>query len=68
MDIWACKVQFSLALYYGIYHSISAFCNAGFSLFSNSFENFKGDYIINITLMTLIIVGGIGFIVMLDFT
>ncbi|MFX0139141.1 MAG: TrkH family potassium uptake protein [Candidatus Hodarchaeota archaeon] len=54
------------AVYYGIFHSISAFCNAGFSLFFNSFEEFKADYIINIVLMILIVLGGLGFIVLLD--
>lgn len=46
-----------------IFHSISAFCNAGFSLFSNSFENYAGHWGINLTLMVLIIMGGIGFLV-----
>jgi trk system potassium uptake protein TrkH len=47
-----------------VFHSISAFCNAGFSIFSNSFENYKGDWGINATLMVLIILGGIGFLVL----
>lgn len=49
-----------------IFHSVSAFCNAGFSLFSNSFMNFKGDPYINIIMILLIFLGGIGFIVILD--
>ncbi len=56
----------SKAIVYGIFHSISAFCNAGFSLFSNSFMNYKGDVAINFILMTLITLGGIGFIVNYD--
>jgi len=47
-----------------VFHSISAFCNAGFSIFSNSFENYTGHWGINMTLMILIIMGGIGFLVM----
>lgn len=49
-----------------VFHSVSAFCNAGFSLFSNSFMNFKGDPYINIIMILLIFMGGIGFIVILD--
>lgn len=45
------------------FHSISAFCNAGFSLFSNSFVNYKSDIFLNLTIMFLIIFGGIGFTV-----
>jgi trk/ktr system potassium uptake protein len=46
-----------------IFHSISAFCNAGFSIFSNSFENYRSDWGVNVILMILIILGGIGFLV-----
>lgn len=49
-----------------LFHSISAFCNAGFSIFSNSFENYISVPGINITLMLLIISGGIGFLVLND--
>jgi len=54
------------AVYHGIFHSISAFCNAGFALYTNSFMDFSSDFVINFTLMSLIILGGIGFIVFLD--
>ncbi|MBN2029676.1 hypothetical protein JW824_05470 [bacterium] len=49
-------------IYLSIFHSISAFCNAGFSLFSDSLSRFVSDPITNIIMMFLIIVGGIGFI------
>lgn len=49
-------------IWYGIFHSISSFCNAGFDLF-NGYIGFKEDYIIGVTLMLLIILGGIGFTV-----
>lgn len=55
------------AVYYGIFHSISAFCNAGFSLFSNNLENFKSNVVINITISYLIILGGMGFAVISSF-
>ncbi len=51
------------ALYYGIFHSISAFCNAGFSTFEGSLMNYSGDYLLNITVMALVTIGGLGFIV-----
>jgi trk system potassium uptake protein TrkH len=54
------------AIYHGFFHSISAFCNAGFSLYSNSFERFSTDYMLNIFIILLIISGGLGFIVLLE--
>jgi trk system potassium uptake protein TrkH len=53
-------------VYYSIFHSISAFCNAGFSLFSNNLENYKSNITINITVTSLIIFGGLGFIVIMN--
>ncbi|UCD18871.1 MAG: hypothetical protein JSU64_05440 [candidate division WOR-3 bacterium] len=53
-------------IYLSIFHSISAFCNAGFSLFSNSLEGYAGDPIVNVIIMALIISGGIGFIVVYE--
>lgn len=60
--------NFINSLWYGIFHSISAFCNAGFDILGdNSLENFKGDPVILITISLLIILGGIGFLVWNDF-
>lgn len=58
-------------IWYGIFHSISAFCNAGFDLMGekapySSLVNYYDDITINITVMMLIIIGGIGFIVLDD--
>lgn len=52
----------------GIFHSISAFCNAGFDLMGkqeeySSLVAYSGDVVINVTIMLLIIIGGIGFVV-----
>ncbi len=49
------------ALWYGVFHSVSAFCNAGFSLFPTSFCGYRGDLTINLVVPLLIIFGGIGF-------
>jgi trk system potassium uptake protein TrkH len=54
------------AMILGVFHSISAFCNAGFSLFPNSLMNFKGDILINFIIISLITLGGIGFVVNYD--
>ncbi|WP_410208281.1 TrkH family potassium uptake protein [Fusobacterium sp.] len=51
------------AVYYGVFHSISAFCNAGFSLFSTNLEIYKSNFVINLTIGYLITLGGIGFAV-----
>jgi len=48
-------------LYLAIFHSISAFCNAGFSLFRDSLMGYRGDVWVNVVMMTLIVVGGLGF-------
>lgn len=58
-------------IYYSIFHAISAFCNAGFDLMGGqqpyaSFTAYATDPVINITLMLLIIVGGLGFVVWSD--
>jgi len=54
------------AFLYGLFHSVSAFNNAGFSLFSDNLIRYRGDIVVNLTITTLIIVGGIGFIVVRD--
>ncbi len=55
-----------LATKHAVFHSVSAFCNAGFSLFTPSFTEYTGDAIVNFALMLLIVAGGIGFIVFED--
>ncbi|MBQ6794612.1 MAG: Trk family potassium uptake protein [Clostridia bacterium] len=57
------EMPFLKALYYGVFHSISAFCNAGFSTFESSLMDYSGDYVLNVTIMALITIGGLGFIV-----
>ncbi|WP_207729336.1 TrkH family potassium uptake protein [Clostridium sp. 'deep sea'] len=54
------------ALGLGVFHSISAFCNAGFDLFGNSLVGFADDIVVNLVITALIIMGGIGFSVMVD--
>lgn len=59
-------------IYKSIFHAISAFCNAGFDLFGeyggefSSLMSFSGDYVVGITVMLLVFLGGIGFVVWND--
>jgi trk system potassium uptake protein TrkH len=57
-----------LGIWFSVFHSVSAFCNAGFDLCGirqpySSLNTFAGDPLVNITVMLLIIVGGLGFLV-----
>lgn len=53
--------------WHAIFHSVSAFCNAGFSTFSNSLMGFSNDAPTTLTIGGLIVLGGIGFVVIGDF-
>ncbi len=55
-------------LWFSVFHAISAFCNAGFDILGlgTSFETYVNDPIVNFTIMGLIIIGGIGFFVILE--
>lgn len=57
---------FKEALWLGAFHAISAFNNAGFSLFDTSMMDYKGDLFINIIICSLIIIGGLGYMVVLE--
>lgn len=63
---WTQEFPVGKAIYFGIFHSISAFCTAGFGLFSDSFSSYQVNPIVNIVLPILSIVGGIGFFVIYD--
>lgn len=55
------------AAWSAVFHSISAFCTAGFSLYNSSFEAWRGDFWINAVIAALSYLGAIGFIVCVDF-
>jgi len=57
------EMGFWQGLFCSIFHSVSAFCNAGFSLFPDSLIGYQGNALINFTIMGLIVLGGIGFLV-----
>jgi trk system potassium uptake protein TrkH len=54
------------AVYFAIFHSVSAFCNAGFSLLSDNLVSHRGDWLLNIVICSLIVTGGLGFPVLID--
>ena len=56
----------SHALWNAVFHSISSFCTAGFSLYNNSFESFTGNFWLNLTVAALSYTGAVGFIVCVD--
>lgn len=60
------KYEFLDALWYGIFHSISAFNNAGFSLFTDSMISYKSDITVLFTICFLIIIGGLGYFVLIE--
>ncbi len=61
---WIDSFPLMTALYFSLFHAISAFCNAGFSLFSDNFVGFQSNILVNLSITSLIILGGIGFIVL----
>lgn len=63
---WAANFGWEKAIYAGIFHSISAFNSAGFSIWKDSLSRFVGDPVVNIVITTLFMIGGIGFTVLVD--
>ncbi|MCF8243077.1 MAG: TrkH family potassium uptake protein [Melioribacteraceae bacterium] len=59
-------MPFNQAIYNAIFHSISAFCNAGFSTFSDSLIGYRSDIYVNLVMAALIFSGGIGFVVIYE--
>lgn len=59
-------------LYFSVFHSVSAFCNAGFDIMGTpgneytSLTEYSADIVVNITVMLLIVIGGLGFFVWAD--
>ncbi len=54
------------AVFTAVYHSVSAFCNAGFSLYSTSLESYRNSVGVNIVVCALVVLGGIGFVVIAE--
>lgn len=54
------------ALWSAAFHSVSAFCNAGFSLYPDSLVRYRGDLAINLVITGLVILGGLGFLASME--
>jgi len=54
------------AIYEGVYHSIASFTNAGFDIFGNSLMDFSHDYFVQLITILLIVLGAIGFPVLIE--
>ena len=63
---WAGDMGLARAAYFGLFHSVSAFNNAGFALFSDSLTGYRADWLVNLVVMALVISGGIGFVVLTE--
>ncbi|MHA7967678.1 TrkH family potassium uptake protein [Paenibacillus sp. CAU 1782] len=63
---WHSDMGWGQAAYYALFHSISAFNNAGFSLWSDSLSPFIGDPFVNLTIVVLFVTGGLGYIVIVE--
>lgn len=63
---WSGDFPLPSAAFISLFHAVSAFCNAGFSLFTASLMDYRGDVIVNLTVALLIILGGLGFLVLTD--
>ncbi|MDW4509489.1 MAG: TrkH family potassium uptake protein [Priestia megaterium] len=63
---WSQEMSWGKAIYYGIFHSISAFNNAGFGLEPDNLSKWVGDPTVNIMITLLFIIGGTGFFVIAD--
>lgn len=60
------KYELSEAIWYGVFNSISAFNNAGFSLFTDNMIGYKDNTIVLFTICFLIILGGLGYFVIIE--
>lgn len=63
---WSKSYSLPYSIYLGIFHSVSAFCTAGFSVFSRSLMDYKSSFTVNMTINIISLIGGIGFFVIMD--
>lgn len=68
LALWALFARAGVenALWAGVFHSVSAFCTAGFSLFPNSLEDFRADAPVNLVVAVLSYLGALGFLLFAD--
>lgn len=63
---WMGDMGLEQAIYYAVFHSVSAFNNAGFALWPDSLSSYIHDPIVNLTIVTLFVSGGLGYIVVVE--
>lgn len=63
---WARDMGIGKAFWLALFHSVSAFNNAGFSLHSDNLMRYRGDWVVNLVICALIIIGGLGFVVLTE--
>lgn len=63
---WTREFSVTRAIYLGIFHSVSAFCTAGFSPFASSMMKYQNSLTVNLTINLISLIGGIGFFVLTD--
>ncbi|WP_252606992.1 TrkH family potassium uptake protein [Bacillus paralicheniformis] len=63
---WVPEYGFARGVYYSLFHAVSAFNNAGFSIWPDSLMQYEGDPLVNLVISFLFIIGGIGFTVLSD--
>jgi len=66
--LWTPDIGFKNALYAGLFHSVSAFCNAGISTFPEGLNGMEKKFAADLTFTILIVLGGIGFMTIRDLT
>ncbi|MDD5066980.1 MAG: potassium transporter TrkG [bacterium] len=65
---WIKDYSFLRSVYLGIFHSISTFCTAGFSVFPDSLMKYRSSSLVNFTVIIISLFGGLGFFVLRDLT
>ena len=63
---WSREFSFGESIFQAVFHSVSAFCNAGFALFPDNLMKYSDSYLLNMVICSLIVIGGIGFPVLYD--
>jgi trk system potassium uptake protein TrkH len=66
--LWMKEYPAAYSMYLGAFHSVSAFCTAGFGLFPDNLMRYQHSTLLNVTIVILSLAGGIGFFVLRDLT
>ena len=60
---WQPELGIAQGAYAAVFHAVSAFCNAGFSLWASSLMAYRDDWYVNLVVSALIVLGGVGFLI-----